>query len=226
MTDDEKSYLRIAYKKGYRYIAKDLNGRIYFYKKEPTRAGVRWTVKMTKVHDIFESMLDFDVFYEDEEPTKIDDLLNTGDIDWTQVKPFTPVWVRDEEDEEWVSAYFLEYMGDEDERERFKATYYSKWTNDGTFYTWKYCRLATQDEINKVFHEEEEVTQEQKVPTTAKAPEGYKLNTLYVETKTKRLQLVLQPSLFNRVKKGAKQAGLSVNEYVHRILDEATKGEE
>jgi predicted DNA binding CopG/RHH family protein len=74
--------------------------------------------------------------------------------------------------------------------------------------------------------EEQEVTPEQKVPTTAKAPEGYKLNPLYVETKTKRLQLVLQPSLFNRVKKGAKQAGLSVNEYVHRILDEATKGEE
>ena len=74
--------------------------------------------------------------------------------------------------------------------------------------------------------EEQEVTTEQKAPTTAKAPEGYKLNPLYVETKTKRLQLVLQPSLFNRVKKGAKQAGLSVNEYVHRILDEATKGEE
>lgn len=71
--------------------------------------------------------------------------------------------------------------------------------------------------------EEQEVTPEQKVPTTAKAPEGYKLNPLYVENKTKRLQLVLQPSLFNRVKKGAKQAGLSVNEYVHRILDEATK---
>lgn len=74
--------------------------------------------------------------------------------------------------------------------------------------------------------EEQEATPEQKAPTTAKAPEGYKLNPLYVETKTKRLQLVLQPSLFNRVKKGAKQAGLSVNEYVHRILDEATKGEE
>lgn len=74
--------------------------------------------------------------------------------------------------------------------------------------------------------EEQEVTPEQKAPITAKAPEGYKLNPLYVETKTRRLQLVLRPSLFNRVKKGAKQAGLSVNEYVHRILDEATKGEE
>lgn len=154
LTDDEKSYLRIAYKKGYRYIAKDLSGIIYFYKNEPTKVGNQWTVKMTKVHDIFESMLDFGVSYEDEEPTKIEALLNTGDTDWTQVKPFTPVYVRDEEGEEWTRAYFLEYMGDEDERERFKATYYSKWNYDGSFDTWRYCRLATQDEINKVFHED------------------------------------------------------------------------
>ena len=47
---------------------------------------------------------------------------------------------------------------------------------------------------------------------TAKAPEGYKLNPLYVETKSRRLQLVLQPSLYDRVKAGAAAAGLSVNE--------------
>ena len=60
----------------------------------------------------------------------------------------------------------------------------------------------------------------------ATVPKGYKINPLYVETKTRRLQLVLQPSLFDRVKKEAKKSGLSVNEYVHRILDEATKREE
>lgn len=59
-----------------------------------------------------------------------------------------------------------------------------------------------------------------------KAPAGYKLNPMYIETKSKRLQLVLQPSLLARVKERAKSNGLSVNEYVHRILDEATKGEE
>jgi len=81
--------------------------------------------------------------------------------------------------------------------------------------------------ISTAEEEEQEVTPAQEAPTTAaKAPEGYKLNPLYVETKTRRLQLVLQPSLFNRVKKNAKKSGLSVNEYVHRILDEATKGEE
>lgn len=63
------------------------------------------------------------------------------------------------------------------------------------------------------------------VRKTTKAPHGYKLNPLYIETKTRRLQLVLQPSLFERVKKMAYKNGLSVNEYVHRVLDQATKDE-
>lgn len=65
----------------------------------------------------------------------------------------------------------------------------------------------------------------QGTPESLAAPEGYKINPLYIETKSRRLQLVLQPSLYNRVKDGAKQAGLSVNEFVHQILDEATRGE-
>lgn len=68
--------------------------------------------------------------------------------------------------------------------------------------------------------------QKQAVPLpTEKPPAGYKVNPLYVETKTRRLQLVLQPSLYERVKAGASAAGLSVNEYVHQILDNATRKE-
>ena len=76
---------------------------------------------------------------------------------------------------------------------------------------------------------EEEVTtvpQELVSAPTGKPPEGYKLNPLYVETKKRRLQLVLKPSLYEKVKRGASKQGLSVNEYVHRILEEATKAEE
>lgn len=58
-----------------------------------------------------------------------------------------------------------------------------------------------------------------------KPPEGYKLNPIYVEKRSRRLQLVLQPSLYDRIKSHARAAGLSVNEYVHQILDNATKGE-
>lgn len=56
-------------------------------------------------------------------------------------------------------------------------------------------------------------------------PDGYKRNPLFVETKSRRLQLVLQPSLYERVKACAIASGLSVNEYVHKILESATRGE-
>lgn len=54
-------------------------------------------------------------------------------------------------------------------------------------------------------------------------PKGYKL--IYVETKTQRLQLVLQPSLYKELKARAKQENLSVNEYVTRILKKEMRGE-
>ena len=54
-------------------------------------------------------------------------------------------------------------------------------------------------------------------------PKGYKINPLYVETKTKRVQLVLQPSLYKKIKTASKKAGLSLNEYAHRVFEAATK---
>lgn len=65
----------------------------------------------------------------------------------------------------------------------------------------------------------------QKISETmpAAAPQGYKVNPLYIETKSKRLQLVMQPSLYERVKAAADNEKLSVNEFIHRTLDAATK---
>lgn len=54
-------------------------------------------------------------------------------------------------------------------------------------------------------------------------PEGYKLNPLYVEKKSRRMQLVLQPSLYEKVRAHAVTAGVSVNEYVHAVLEKATQ---
>ena len=53
--------------------------------------------------------------------------------------------------------------------------------------------------------------------------EGYKLNPLYIEKRSKRLQLLVQPSLYNKVKAQAETEGCSVNDYIHRVLEEAVK---
>jgi len=59
------------------------------------------------------------------------------------------------------------------------------------------------------------------IPT--EVPEGYKLNPLYLEVKSRRIQLVLRPSLFERAKTRADADGISFNEYVHRALEDATR---
>lgn len=50
------------------------------------------------------------------------------------------------------------------------------------------------------------------------APEGYKANPLYIEKKTKRVQLVLQPSVFEKASRAAQREGLSFNEFCNRLL--------
>lgn len=64
-----------------------------------------------------------------------------------------------------------------------------------------------------------------KIKTTG-APEGFKANPLYVETKSRRMQLLVQPSLYEAIKARATTEGTSVNELVHSILEAAIKGEE
>lgn len=58
----------------------------------------------------------------------------------------------------------------------------------------------------------------------SKSTVEYKLDPRYVEKRTRRLQLVLQPSLYDRVRKRAAADGVSVNDLIHSILDrEITK---
>ena len=58
-----------------------------------------------------------------------------------------------------------------------------------------------------------------------KAPEGYKVNPMYIETRSKRLQVVLQPSLYEKVKAAADAQGVKVNSYIHAVLEKAVDGE-
>lgn len=59
---------------------------------------------------------------------------------------------------------------------------------------------------------------------TNKAPAGFKPNPMYIETKSRRLQLLMQPSLFERVKVCAAADGVSVNEWIHGCLESACGG--
>ena len=79
------------------------------------------------------------------------------------------------------------------------------------------------EEPTEQVQESVEVSVPAKIPNTP--PAGYKMTPMYVETKSRRFQRVVQPSLYNRVKKAAQKEGKSVNEYVHYILDQATPKE-
>ena len=61
--------------------------------------------------------------------------------------------------------------------------------------------------------------------TSAKAPAGYKINPLYIETRSQRVQLLLQPTLAEALKKRAKKQKRSFNDLVHEILEKAMKEE-
>lgn len=54
-------------------------------------------------------------------------------------------------------------------------------------------------------------------------PAGYKPNPAYVEVKSKRVQLLMQPSLHSKVKALADREGVSLNEYIHKMLEETVK---
>lgn len=54
--------------------------------------------------------------------------------------------------------------------------------------------------------------------TPRKPPQGYKFNPAYIETKSKRVQLLLQPSTVERLKAVAKAKGLSMNETANEAI--------
>jgi predicted HicB family RNase H-like nuclease len=51
-----------------------------------------------------------------------------------------------------------------------------------------------------------------------------KKNPEFIETKSKRVQMLMQPSLYDAVKKEAKAKNISVNEMMHEILKNHVEG--
>ena len=50
---------------------------------------------------------------------------------------------------------------------------------------------------------------------------SYRTTSLLAETKSRRVQLLLKPSLFNRLKDRADVERLSLNELIHQLLESA-----
>ena len=77
-------------------------------------------------------------------------------------------------------------------------------------------------EMTFISPKEEDVPAEEK-KADKEAPAGFKMNPMYIETKTKRVQLLMQPSVYEAVKARASGEGKSVNECIHSILEAAVR---
>lgn len=73
----EKEILKRAKAKEYNYITKDRNKKIYIFNEEPEKISYEWILRNGKCYGlrIFNDLFQF-VTWKDEEPTKIDDVLN------------------------------------------------------------------------------------------------------------------------------------------------------
>lgn len=60
-----------------------------------------------------------------------------------------------------------------------------------------------------------------------KAPEGMRLNPAYIEKyiekRSKRVQIIMQPSLYEKAKAKAESRGTSFNDYVHSLIEADNK---
>ena len=68
---------------------------------------------------------------------------------------------------------------------------------------------------------EVENTEQEQQNISATVP--MKRNPLYIETKSKRIQLLIQPSLHSKLKDIAEQKETSINDLIHTILEKATR---
>lgn len=57
-----------------------------------------------------------------------------------------------------------------------------------------------------------------KTSSKGKTPEGYKPNPEYIETKSRRVQALVQPSVYEAVKAKATALGISTNEAINEAL--------
>lgn len=62
-----------------------------------------------------------------------------------------------------------------------------------------------------------------RAPEKKEAPEGYRVAPQYVETKSRRVQALIQPSVYEAVKAKASSLGISTNEAINEALRQYTE---
>ena len=60
-------------------------------------------------------------------------------------------------------------------------------------------------------------------PKQKAQPKGYKPNPDFIETKSKRVQVLVQPSVYDKVKAKAEAKGISTNEAINEALKKYTE---
>lgn len=83
-------------------------------------------------------------------------------------------------------------------------------------------QFISQETVERIEEATEKVTNEDVSHFTeefeTKVPTGYKVNPIYIETKSKRVQCLVQPSVYEKVKNIAIYKGISVNEAINEAL--------
>lgn len=77
-------------------------------------------------------------------------------------------------------------------------------------------QFISQESVDKVERKPAEIP----TPTVMKAPAGYRPNPAFIEMKSRRVQALIQPSVYEAVKAKASRAGISVNEAINAALRE------
>lgn len=80
--------------------------------------------------------------------------------------------------------------------------------------------FISEDSIKAVDRIIEEDKKPAKRTAPLKAPEGYKVNPEFIELKSRRVQALVQPSVYEAVKAKAQAEGISTNEAINNALRE------
>ena len=64
----------------------------------------------------------------------------------------------------------------------------------------------------------EPIKEQPRADQIAEAPEGFRINPLYIESKSKRVQILMQPSTLKALRQRAQDLDISVNEAINRAV--------